>query len=160
MFFTCVAIFVPLLIVLLIGAMLQDFAQRRFRLPRLFGGSGPAASEDPRVAAAAMMYAVAAEAGDVSAEKERQMVSLLSATAGIEPALARKCLKQGRRLSRLNGNLTSRLHQLKGPVEQKCSAEEKRELLEVLRKVAGASGERIGPVRDSLGRLSASLLHG
>lgn len=61
---------------------------------------------------------------------------------------------------RLRGDLNSRLHRLLSPVERKCSPEEKRDVIDMLRIVAGPSGERLGPVREGLGRLSSSLLGG
>ena len=58
------------------------------------------------------------------------------------------------------GDLNSRLHQLLGPIERKCSPEEKQDIVDMLNAVAGPSAERLGPVRDGIGRLSSSLLHG
>jgi hypothetical protein len=38
--------------------------------------------------------------------------------------------------------------------------EEKQDVIAMLQDVAGASAERFGPIREGLGRLSSSLLHG
>jgi hypothetical protein len=130
-------------------------------LPRSGQDWGSAGSNDPRVAMAAMMYAVATEEGPLTPEQERRILSQLISRVRLEPDLARTCLAGGKRLARgLHGDLNSRLHQLVAPIEAKCSPEEKREVVDMLRLIAGPSAQRLGPVRDGLGRLSASLLRG
>jgi hypothetical protein len=139
----------------------QFFSNRIPRLPRSGRDWGSAGSNDPRVAMAAMMYAVATEEGPLTPEQERRILSQLISRVRLEPDLARTCLAGGKRLARgLHGDLNSRLHQLVAPIEAKCSPEEKREVVEMLRLIAGPSAQRLGPVRDGLGRLSASLLRG
>jgi uncharacterized tellurite resistance protein B-like protein len=131
------------------------------RLPRTGRDWGAAGNNDPRVAVAAMMYLVATEDGPLTAEKERRILALLSSTVGLGPELARTCLTGGKRLSRrLSGDLNARLHTLLAPIERQCSPEEKQEVIAMLRAVAGPSADRLGPVRDGLGRLTSSLLHG
>ena len=77
------------------------------------------------------------------------------------PDLARTCLTGGRRLARrLSGDLNARLHQLLAPIEAQCSPREKQDVVDMLHAVAGSSADRLGPVREGLGRLSSSLLHG
>ena len=139
----------------------QFFFNRIPRLPRSGRDWGSAGSNDPRVAMAAMMYAVATEEGPLTPEQERRILSQLISRVRLEPDLARTCLAGGKRLARgLHGDLNSRLHQLVAPIEAKCSPEEKREVVDMLRLIAGPSAQRLGPVRDGLGRLSASLLRG
>ncbi len=148
-------------IAMLLALLVYHLMQRIPRLPRTAGGWGSAGSDDPRVAVAAMMYAVVTEDGPLTSEKERHILAQLSSRVGLEANVARTCLTGGKRLARrLRGDLNSRLHQLLGPVERKCSAEEKQDIVEMLNAVAGPSGERLGPVRESIGRLSSSLLHG
>ena len=137
------------------------FFNRIPHLPRTGRDGGSADSNDPRVAVAAMMYAVATEEGPLTAEQERRILSQLPSRVGLGPDLARTCLTGGKSLARgLHGDLNSRLHQLVAPIETQCSPEEKREVVDMLRLIAGPSAQRIGSVRDGLGRLSASLLHG
>jgi uncharacterized tellurite resistance protein B-like protein len=137
------------------------FFNRIPRLPRTDQDWGSAGSNDPRVAVAAMMYAVATEDGPLTVEKERRILSQLTSKVGVGPDLARTCLAGGKRLARgLSGDLNSRLHQLVAPIEAKCSPEEKRDVVDMLRLIAGSNAERLGPVRDGLGRLTASLLRG
>jgi len=152
------AFFIALVLALIVY---HFFFNRIPRLPRTGQDWGSTGSNDPRVAVAAMMYAVATEEGPLSVEKERRILSQLTSRVGLGPDLARTCLTGGKRLARgLRGDLNSRLHQLVAPIEARCSPEEKRDVVDMLRLIAGPSAERLGPVRDGLGRLSSSLLHG
>jgi uncharacterized tellurite resistance protein B-like protein len=149
------------LVALLLAVVVYHLVNRIPRLPRTGRDWGAAGSNDPRVAVAAMMVAVATEDGPLTAEKQGRILSLLSARVGLGPDLAHACLTAGKRLARrVRGDLTSRLHQLLAPIEAQCSPEEKRDVVDMLRHVAGPSAERLGPVREGLGRLSSSLLHG
>ena len=137
------------------------FFNRIPHLPRTGRDGGSTDSNDPRVALAAMMYAVATEEGPLTAEQERRILSQLTSRVGLGPDLAQTCLTGGKRLARgLRGDLNSRLHQLVAPIEAQCSPEEKRDVIDMLRLIAGPSAHRIGPVREGLGRLSSSLLRG
>ena len=148
-------------IALLLVTIVYHGWQRVPKLPRAAGDWGTAETDDPRIAVAGMMYAVATEDGPLTAEEERHILSLLTTTVALDPAVARKCLTGGRRAAaRLRGDLNSRLHQLKAPIERNCSRQEKEDVVEMLRAVAGSSAERVSSVRDGLGRLSATLLNG
>jgi uncharacterized tellurite resistance protein B-like protein len=138
----------------------QFLSSRIPSLPRT-GRDWGSAGNDPRVAVAAMMYAVATEEGPLTAEQERRILSQLTSRVGLGPDLAQTCLTGGKRLARdLGGDLNSRLHHLVAPIEAQCSPEEKRDIIDMLRLIAGPSAVRLGPVRDGLGRLSSSLLRG
>jgi len=147
-------------LLLLVGAAIAyHLIERMPRLAQAVGGS-PRQS-DPRVAVAAMMYAVATEHGPLTAEQERQIEQLLCSRMGIDPAAARACLADGRRVAnRVHGDLNSRLHQLLGPVEHGCSRREKQDVIEMLQSIAGPLAKRLGPVREGLGRVSATLKQG
>jgi uncharacterized tellurite resistance protein B-like protein len=146
------------LVALLIAALLYHLTSAP--LPRAGLGWGAGKNDDPRVAAAAMMVAVATEHRRLTGDDEQQILGLLNTTMGLEPRLARDCLKLGRRHARINGDLTARLHQLKAPIERTCSLQEKQDLITMLRKVAGPDANRVGPVRDGIGRLAGTLLEG
>ena len=157
----------PLILALFFVALFSAFIVYQFyfsrvpKLPRTGRDWGSTGSKDPRVAMAAMMYAVATEDGPLTPEKERRILSQLTSRVRLEPDLARTCLAGGKRLAGvLGGDLNSRLHQLVAPIEAQCSPEEKRDVIEMLRLIAGPSALRLGPVRDGLGRLSSSLLRG
>jgi uncharacterized tellurite resistance protein B-like protein len=147
------------LVLLLAVVLLYRITHHIPRLPRVAGGWGSGGSNDPRIAVAAMMYAVATEHAPLTAEQERYILSLLSSKMGLDPSAARTALTGGRRIaSRLRGDLNSRLHQLIEPVEQRCSLEEKQDVIEMLQIIAGPHAQRLGPVREGLGRLSSTLM--
>jgi hypothetical protein len=151
--------FVAVLLLLLAATIVYRIMDRIPRLPQAVGDWGSGSRSDPRVAVAAMMYAVATEYAPLTAEQERHIQSLMCARMGLDPAGARSCLTGGRRIaSRLHGDLNSRLHQLLGPVENKCSRKEKQDVIDMLRIIAGPFAQRLGPVREGLGRVSATLM--
>jgi hypothetical protein len=154
-----ILVFVVLLLAFIV--YYHFFYSRIPQLPRTGRDWGSAGSNDPRVALAAMMYAVATEEGPLTLEKERRILSQLTSKVGLDPDLARTCLAGGKRLAGgLGGDLNSRLHQLVAPIEAQCSPEEKRDVVDMLRLIAGPTAQRLGSVRDGLGRLSSSLLRG
>jgi uncharacterized tellurite resistance protein B-like protein len=158
---------VPLIFVFFVILVLALIVYYRFfynripHLPRTVQDWGSAGNKDPRVALAAMMYAVATEDGPLTPVQEQRIISQLTSRVGLGPDLAQTCLTGGKRLARgVHGDLNSRLHQLVAPIEAQCSLEEKRDVIEMLHLTAGANAERIGSVREGLGRLSSSLLRG
>jgi len=154
-------IFAFVVLVLALFVYYHFFYNRIPRLPRTGQDWGSAGSNDPRVAVAAMMYAVATEDGPLTPVQEQRILSQLTSRVGLGPDLAQTCLTGGKRLaSGLHGDLNSRLHQLVAPVEAQCSPEEKRDVVEMLHEIAGPNAQRIGSVREGLGRLSSSLLRG
>lgn len=154
-------ILLALLIVMLGFALYLLLSTRIPSLPANSGGWGTEGRNDPRIAIAAMMYAVAAEDGPVTHEEERQILALLMARIGLGAEVAKTCLTGGRRLALDGkGTLNSRLHTLLGPIEEKCTPEEKQDVIEMLRLVAGPHADRLGNVRDGLSRVAATLRHG
>lgn len=148
-------------VLLLIAAILHHIYNRVPALPPGNGRWGLGDSDDPRIAVAGMMYAVATEYGPMTPEQERHILAQLTDRVGLAPDVARLCLTGGKRVARrLRGDLGARLHQLLRPIEAKCSPEEKGDVLEMLRIAAGANAERIGSVRDGISRLQGSLLRG
>ncbi len=157
----------PLILALLFVTLFLAFLIYQFyfsrvpQLPRTGRDWGATGSNDPRVAMAAMMYAVATEDGPLTLEKERRILSQLTSRVRLDPDLARTCLASGKRLAGcFPGDLNSRLHKLVAPIEARCSPEEKRDVIDMLREIAGPNAHRLGSVRDGLGRLSSSLLRG
>ena len=153
------AFFVVLIVGLIVYYSL--FYNRIPRLPSTDQDWGSGGNKDPRVALAAMMYAVATEDGPLTPVQEQRILSQLTSRVRLGPDLAQTCLTGGKRLARgLSGDLNSRLHQLVAPIESQCSLEEKRDVVEMLHEIAGPNAERIGSVREGLGRLSSTLLRG
>ena len=146
-------------IALLALAILHHLWNKIPKLPRARDDWGAVASDDPRVAVAAMMYAIATADSGLNNFKEQQILLLLQQKLDIDEKTARLCLTGGRRIARrLDGDLNSRLHQMLPTIAQKCSPEEKKDVVEMLQAVGGGSADRIGPVRDGIGRVAASLL--
>jgi uncharacterized tellurite resistance protein B-like protein len=160
--FTIEDLLMPLIfmfLIALLGAVII-YNLRPSNLPRAGIGWGAGKNDDPRVAAAAMMVAVATEHQRLSPQDEMQILDQLVSTMGLTPELARDCLKLGRRHARINGDLTARLHQLKSPIARTCSLQEKQDVITMLRKVAGPNADRVGSVRDGIGRLAGTLMEG
>ncbi|MGO9483756.1 MAG: hypothetical protein ACLPX9_04095 [Rhodomicrobium sp.] len=150
---------VAVLLLLLVAGLVYNILERVPRLPQAVGDWGSGGISDPRIAVASMMYAVATENARLTAEQERHILSLLRSRIGLDPDAARTCLAAGRRVaSGMRGDLNSRLHRLLIPVARKCSLQEKQDVLEMLQMVAGPLAERLGPVREGLGRVSATLM--
>jgi hypothetical protein len=151
---------VAVLLLLLAVAIVYRITNHIPQLPQAAGDWGSGGTNDPRIAVAAMLYAVATEHAPLTAEQERRIESLLTLRMGLDFDTARVCLTGGRRIARrLRGDLNSRLHQLLGPVERRCSLAEKQEVIEMLQIIAGPHAQRLGPVREGLGRVSATLMH-
>lgn len=147
-------------LMLIAGAAIVHILDRVPRL-RQAGGRPPDGRGDPRTATAAMMYAVATEYAPLTPEQERHILALLCARTGIDPPAARASLAEGRRVaSRLHGDLNARLHQLVGAVEHGCTRKEKDDVIDMLQTIAGPLAQRLGPVREGLGRVSATLKRG
>jgi hypothetical protein len=158
---------VPLILIffaILIVGLIVYYSFFHTRIPRLPSTDqdwGSAGNQDPRVALAAMMYVVATEDGPLTPVQEQRILSELASSVRLGPDLAQTCFTGGRRLARgVHGDLNSRLHQLVAPIEAQCSLEEKRDVVEMLHRIAGPNAERLGSVREGLGRLSSSLLRG
>lgn len=156
-----------ILTLLAVIVVLQTFWQSiwsrpsRSRSAPTIPGLKPPENADPKVAVAAMLHAVASETGPVTPEKTAEIVGLLTNTIGLSPDAARTCLKEGEHLAvRFRGDLTSRLHQMRAPIERHCSPQEKQDAVEMLRTIAGRGIERVPSVREALGRIAGTLLHG
>ena len=149
-----------LAVVLLAAVVLYRRNNRIPPIPQAAGDWGAGGSSDPRIAVAAMLYAVATEYAPLTAEQERHILSLLCSRMGLEPDVAKACFTGGRRIARhLRGDLTSRLHQLLEPVQRKCSVDEKEDVIDMLTVAAGQAALRLGPVREGIGRVSATLMN-
>jgi hypothetical protein len=160
-FFAVLLLLLIVAIVLHIWERVPRIMNRAPRLVQVAADRGSDSRSDPQIAVAAMLYAVATEYAPLTAEQERHIQSLMCSKMGLDPAAARACLSGGRRIaSGLHGDLNSRLHQLLRPVEHRCSRQEKLDVIDMLRVIAGPFAQRLGPVREGLGRVSATLTRG
>jgi uncharacterized tellurite resistance protein B-like protein len=139
----------------------------RLNFPRLnFIAARPrtkAQSDDPRVAVAALLVVVATGTGNrLTRDQQAQIEAMLTDTLGLAPDMARDCFIHGQRRAAMTAksgrDITARLHQLIAPIERSCSRQEKQDVIDMLGKIAGPSFQRVGGVRDGIGRLAATLL--
>jgi hypothetical protein len=128
-------------------------------------------SDDPSVAVAAMLILVARAmdqiGGDqvgsdqLSDDKQQQIIAMLVDTVGIDPQVARQRFNYGLQratiIDRDGGSLGVRLHKLKTPIERSCSPQEKRDVIEMLQKIAGPA-RRAGELAEGINQLAATLL--
>jgi uncharacterized tellurite resistance protein B-like protein len=127
--------------------------------PYIPGGWGASTDNDPRVAVAAMLVAIAIEDGPLTTEEQSHIERLLVTRMRLTQDIARTCVQSGiRAAQRQSGSLNSRLHQFRPVLSRHCSEQELQDVVEMLREIAGSSGERVWSIRDALGRISASLL--
>ena len=113
---------------------------RRTRWKRKHDTDPFGAIEDPRIAAAAMMCAVAKCDGDIT---ERQRDVILDQMAGglqVTGQLAEDLLAQGRWLTGEMKDLNAFLRRACEPVRRACTDAEKRDLVRLLETVATAEG--------------------
>jgi uncharacterized tellurite resistance protein B-like protein len=118
-------------------------------------------SDDPRVAVAAMLVVVASAEDRLTDDKQQRIVDMLTHTVGTDAQTARICLKQGlqraQAIAKDGGDVAARLQKLKAPIQKSCSPQEKRDVIEMLQKIAGPAGQRTGMIGDGIRQLAASL---
>lgn len=113
--------------------------------------------EDPRLAATAMMCALA-QSDSLLTDRERQVIlEQMAHYLEVGGQAAEEMFAEARWLTKEMRDLDTFLRRLAAPVNQLCSAEEKAQLLEMLSAVADAEGvvselqqEAIRRLRDSL----------
>ena len=84
----CLLILAFIVLILALILYFQFFYNRIPRLPRASQDWGSAGGNDPRLALAAMMYAVATEDGPLTPVQEQRILSQLTARVGLGPDLA------------------------------------------------------------------------
>lgn len=97
--------------------------------------------EDPREAAAAMMVSIAQEDGALTAREEADIIAQMAKTFAIEGKLAQDLLAQARFATKDGGDLSSVLRRLTRPIQAKCTPDERRELMAMLRAIAGPAAQ-------------------
>jgi uncharacterized tellurite resistance protein B-like protein len=119
-------------------------------------------NDDPRVAVAAMLVVVASAEGSLTDDKQQRILDMLTHTVGTDPQTARTCLKQGlqraQAIAKEGGTVATRLQKLKPPIERTCSPQEKRDVIEMLRKIAGPASQHTGNIGDGIRELATTLL--
>jgi len=100
-----------------------------------------AVPEDPRLAAAAMMAAVAETDGALSEAEREAILKEITTRFEVSAEDAEALLAEGRWLSKDAGDLSSFLRRMDPPVRAVCTEQERRDLITMLTMVAEAGGE-------------------
>lgn len=97
--------------------------------------------EDPREAAAAMLVAIAQDDGALTAREEADIIALMAKAFAIEGKLAQDLLAHARFVTKEGGDLSSVLRRLTRPIQARCTLDERRDLVAMLRSIAGSAAE-------------------
>ena len=133
-------------------------AVRRFFWRRKNNRTPIEAIEDPREAAAAMMAALAEYDGALTEKEEVVILAQMQGHFGADDKLGRELLAHGRWLAKDVRDLDQFLRRAARPVEQKCTMEEKRDLIEMLRATVAANTSKTDVPSVAVARLADTLL--
>ena len=147
-------------LVLALFVYYQFIASRACRAPTKTGDRP--ASKDPRVALAAMMYAVATEDGPLTPVQEQRILSAANhegqGSGLISPRRASRAASawpEAFTATSIHACISSLRRSRPNAAWRKSAI-----VVDMLHLIAGANADRIGSVREGLGRLSSSLLRG
>lgn len=115
------------------------------------------AVEDPRLAAAVMMCALASSDGDLSESEVTAIQDQLMGALELAQDDCAETLAQARWLTRDMKDLGTVLHRAAAPIKAICTVQEKTELLEMLTAVAEVDGPMDAIQQDALDRLHREL---
>jgi uncharacterized tellurite resistance protein B-like protein len=118
----------------------RNFVRRTRWKSRQAAGRKPV-PEDPRLAAAAMMAAIAETDGALSEAERAAILGEITMRFALSENDAEALLAEGRWLSKDAGDLASFLRHMDPPVRAVCSDQEQRDLITMLTAVAEAEGE-------------------
>ena len=109
-----------------------------------------------------MLVIVASAEDRLTDDKQQRILAMLTHTVGSDPQTARACLKLGLQraaaVAEDSGDVAAQLQKLIAPIEHGCSQVEKRDVIEMLRKMAGPAGQQDGEVGDGIRQLAATLI--
>jgi uncharacterized tellurite resistance protein B-like protein len=105
-----------------------------------------AVPEDPRLAAAAMMAAIAETDGALSEAEREAILGEITTRFEVSAETAEALLAEGRWLSKDAGDLSSFLRHMDPPVRAVCTEQEQRDLLDMLTAVAEADNGEADPI--------------
>lgn len=100
-----------------------------------------AVPEDPRLAAVAMMAAIAETDGALSEAERSAILTEIAIRFEFSVEDAEALFAEGRWLSKDAGDLSSFLRRMDPPVRSACTEQEQRDLITMLTKVAECEGE-------------------
>lgn len=113
--------------------------------------------DEPVLAAAAMMCAVAAAEGVLTERHSRTISSLIAARLGVGGRDGEELFAQGRWLAGQTPTLGVALDRLSVPITKHCDAAERADLIDMLRTVAKADGPPSAIQSDAIGNLARKL---
>lgn len=113
--------------------------------------------DDPRLAAAVMMCALAKSDDDLSESEVTAILDQLGGPLALAPADAEEMLAQARWLTREMKDLGAVLHRATPHINAHCTAPEKAELLDMLIAVTEVDGPIDAIQQDALDRLRREL---
>lgn len=114
--------------------------------------------DDPRLAAAIMMCALAKSDADLSASERDAILDQLKGTLELSNTEAEETLAQARWLTRDMKELGTVLHRVSPSIKANCTAHQKTELLDILHAVAEADGPIDTLQQDAIDRLRRELV--
>jgi len=114
--------------------------------------------DDPRLAAAVMMCALAKSDDDLSANERDTILDQLKGKPGLSNTEAEEMLAQARWLTRDMKELGTVLHRASPPIKAYCNAQEMTQLLDMLTVVARADGPIDELQQDAIDRLHRELV--
>ena len=130
---------------------------RRSRWKRRTNVDQVRAIEDPRLAAAAMMCALAKSDGDLSEAEVAAILDQLRETLALNDTEAQEMLAEARWLTNDMKELSALLRRASRPIKDHCTAEERAELLAMLATVAESDGPTDPLQQDAIDRLRQEL---
>jgi uncharacterized tellurite resistance protein B-like protein len=114
--------------------------------------------EDPRESATAMLVALAQHKGPLTEAQERLILSEMVSNFGLPTEEAREMLARARWLTKDAGDVHHTLARLAPAIESKCSVEEKRDLIGMLKVVADPGDIRQDLLANAIKSLEDRLL--
>jgi uncharacterized tellurite resistance protein B-like protein len=130
---------------------------RRLMLRRKAGKHPLDSIQDPREAAAAMMVAIAQWDGALTEREEAAIREEMQAHFEVGEPEAGELVARGRWLAEDVGDLGTFLKRASHPVQARCTAAEKRDLIEMLTRVADVGGRPDELIEQEITRLAEHL---
>lgn len=114
--------------------------------------------EDPREAATAMMVALAQYRGALTEKQEQQIIGQMTMHFGMRGEEARDMFARARWVTRDAANLDAALKRLSPSIAERCTEDEKRDLIAMLKLIAGPGDPRDDATASAIRTLEDRLL--
>lgn len=113
--------------------------------------------DDPRLAAAVMMHAIAKCDGDVTENQRVAMLDSMQTKLGLEKKTAEEMLVRARWLIQDLNDTSTTLRRAAPPVDRNCTPQEIDDLLDMLAGIANVEGEATGLQKNAIDGLKRRL---